>query len=228
MQPGLDQDRSARIRIVVVDDHPLFRAGISHTLSADADLDVVGEGCSAEDALRLARDERPDVMVLDLSMPGGGLRAIELLADPFPNLRLLVLSGVADVEQVRAAMQKGAWGYLLKGVSGAELTQTLHAIHRGERYVTPALAAQLFAAPAPPAPAIVTEDIFAGLTSREEQVLALVADGLSNKEIGGRLALSEKTVKHYITIVLDKLNVPTRVQAALLAHAQRHRRELGG
>jgi DNA-binding NarL/FixJ family response regulator len=161
-------------------------------------------------------------MVLDMNMPGGGISAIEQLGVRCPNVKPLMLSGIVDAEQIRSAMQKGAWGYLMKGVSGTELIQTVRLVHRGERYVTPALGARLFAA-VPAAPASPLIDAFAALTVRELQVLALIAEGLSNKEIGGRLELSEKTIKHYLTIVLDKLNVRTRVQAALLAYGRSHR-----
>jgi two-component system nitrate/nitrite response regulator NarL len=207
------------IRVVVVDDHPIFRAGVTHTLCAQPDIDVVGEGCSTTDAVRLAQQSRPDIMMLDMHMPGGGIRAIEALVALCPDVKALMLSGIVDAEQIRSAMQKGAWGYLMKGASGTELIQTVRAVHGGERYVTPALAAQLFAA-RPAAPANVAADALARLTAREERILALIVEGLSNKEIGGRLELSEKTVKHYLTIILDKLHVRTRVQAALLAYGK--------
>ena len=210
------------IRVGVIDDCPLFRAGVTDTLRAEPSIKVVGEGCSAADAVEQAEQHRPDVMVLDMNMPGGGISAIEQLGVRCPNVKPLMLSGIVDAEQIRSAMQKGAWGYLMKGVSGTELIQTVRLVHGGERYVTPALAAKLFAA-VPAAPASPLIDAFAALTVREQQVLALVVEGFSNKEIGGRLELSEKTIKHYLTIVLDKLNVRTRVQAALLAYGRSHR-----
>jgi DNA-binding NarL/FixJ family response regulator len=207
------------IRVVVIDDHPIFRAGVAHTLRAQPDIEVIGEGCSASDALRLVQEGRPDIMILDVNMPGSGLSVMEASAALCPNIKAVMLSGIVETEQVRAAMQKGAWGYLLKGVSGSELLQALRAVQSGERYVTPALTAHLFAAPLL-ASARVLADPLAGLTAREERVLALIAEGLSNKEIGGRLELSEKTVKHYLTIILDKLHVRTRVQAALIAYGR--------
>jgi two-component system nitrate/nitrite response regulator NarL len=209
----------AEIRVVVIDDHPLFRAGVTHTLRRDSSIEVVGEGCSASDAVEQAQQHRPDVMVLDMNMPGGGITALRGVLACSPQVKPLMLTGIVDDEQVSFAMQQGAWGYVLKGVSGTELIRTLRVIHGGERYVSPALAARLFAA-VPAAPAKAAPDVFASLTAREEQVLALIVEGLSNKEIGGRLLLSEKTVKHYLTIVLDKLHVRTRVQAALLAYSK--------
>jgi len=207
------------IRVAIVDDHPLFRAGVSHALSAEPGLKVVGEGYSVSEALQLAEQSSPDVMMLDMNMPGGGIGAIEQLGRRCPNVKPLMLSGIVDAEQIRSAMQKGAWGYIMKGVSGTELIQAVRVVHAGEKYVTPALAAKLFAA-VPAAPAAIAADALAGLTAREEGILALIAEGLSNKEIGGRLELSEKTVKHYLTIILDKLHVRTRVQAAILAHGR--------
>jgi DNA-binding NarL/FixJ family response regulator len=209
----------AVIRVVVIDDHPLFRAGVIHTLRSEQDIQVVGEGCSAGDAVQLAEQNCPDIMMLDMNMPGGGMAAIRGVLARFPRVKPLMLTATADNGQVSAAMQGGAWGYVLKGVRGTELIQSLRVIHGGERYVAPAVAAWLFAA-VPASPVKAAPDRFAGLTTREEQILALIVEGLSNKEIGGRLDLSEKTIKHYLTIVLEKLNVRTRVQAALLAYGR--------
>jgi two-component system nitrate/nitrite response regulator NarL len=213
------QSPTDKITVGIIDDHPIFRSGVRETLSAEPDIAVVGEGCSAADALRLAQDERPDVIMLDMSMPGGGLSALQQMTARYPDVKPLVLGGSVDTEQIRSALQNGAWGSLMRGVSGTELIRAVHAVHGGEKYVTSALAAMLFRA-VPVTPAKVVPDVFATLTVREEQVLALIADGLSNKEIGRRLELREKTFKHYLTIVMDKLGVRTRVQAALLAHAR--------
>jgi two-component system nitrate/nitrite response regulator NarL len=209
----------AEIRVAVIDDHPLFRAGVIQTLRNEPNITVVGEGGSTAEAVKLAEEQRPDILMLDMSMPGGGIAAINGVLARAPQVKPLMLTGVVEDEQVSSAMQRGAWGYVLKGVSGTELIQTLRVIHGGERYVSPALAARLFAA-VPAAPAKAAPDVFASLTAREEQVLALIVEGLSNKEIGGRLVLSEKTVKHYLTIVLDKLHVRSRVQAALLGYSK--------
>ncbi|WP_162560462.1 LuxR C-terminal-related transcriptional regulator [Methylobacterium durans] len=204
------------IRAVVIDSDPLFRTGVAYTLNGEADIAVVGEGASASDAFRLAADLKPSVIVLDIGILGGGAEAVETLVAHCADVKILMLTSIVDDQQVCAAMQGGAWGYVLKGVSGPELVQSVRVIHRGERYVTPALAARLFAKPRNPAPRP-EQTLFSSLTGREEQILTLLAEGLSNKEIGGRLEISEKTVKHYLTIILDKLNVRNRVQAALVA-----------
>jgi two-component system nitrate/nitrite response regulator NarL len=209
----------SEIRLAVIDNYPIFRAGLIYVLGAELDLKVVGEGASVDDALRLVREAKPSLIVLDMSIPGGGITAIESVLACCPDVKPLMLTSIVDNDQVCSAMQKGAWGYVLKGISGPELAQTVRIIHRGERYVTPALATGLFAA-GPPAPTKPEADRFAGLTGREEQILALLTEGLSNKEIGGRLEISEKTVKHYLTILLDKLKVRNRVQAALLGYGR--------
>ena len=204
------------IRVVVIDAQPLFRAGVISILETERDMLVVGQGASAGDAIRLVRDMRPSVIVLDISMLEGGIGVIEAILSHCPDVKPVMLTSVADNDLVCAAMQAGAWGYVLKNVNGSELAQTVRIIHQGERYVTPALAARLFAEVSAPPPKPST-DRFAGLTCREEQILGLIAEGLSNKQIGGRLEISEKTVKHYLTIILHKLDVRSRVQAAVLA-----------
>ncbi|MDB5644230.1 MAG: DNA-binding response regulator [Hyphomicrobiales bacterium] len=211
------------IRIVVVNDYPLFRAGIVHILSAELDFAIVGEGESADDACRLARLQKPHIVVLDATLPGDGIKALSRLIESDPALKVIMLTNAADDHRVGPAMQVGAWGYLLNGISGAELTSTVRMIHRGQRYVAPAIAAHLFSKP--PAASKLDDNCFSGLSSREEQILHLLVEGLSNKEIGGRLRISEKTVKHYLTIILEKLNAKNRVQAALMAYGHLKFRE---
>jgi DNA-binding NarL/FixJ family response regulator len=207
-----------KIRVCVVDDHPLFRDGVVFTLAAQGDMEIVGLGGSAADAMRMAGENAPDVIVLDMSMPGGGMAAVEQISQHFPDIRILMLTVVADEEQVCSALRLGARGYLLKGSSGTELAQTVRVLHDGEFYVTPALAAKLlsrFGSGA--ASTMVGKDRFSCLSAREEQILSNIVGGLSNKEIGNKLALSEKTIKHYVTSILQKLHVRNRVEAAILA-----------
>jgi len=212
----------SRIRVAVIDDHPLFRQGVMHILANEEDVVVVGEGATADDAIRIAREEQPNVIVLDLNLPGDGMHAVETISARCPDVNILMLTVVADEDRVTAALRRGARGYLLKGASGTELVGTVRAVNQGELYVCPNLAAHLLgrldAGPAGKAHAI---NRFAELTSREEQILTLLSHGLSNKEIGARLELSEKTVKHYLTSVLKKLHVRNRVEAALLG-SHRH------
>ncbi|HQX02006.1 MAG TPA: response regulator transcription factor, partial [Anaerolineales bacterium] len=206
-----------KIRLVIIDDHPIFREGVVSILGSEPDLDVVGQGLTAEDALRLTRDLLPDVILLDVNMPGGGLNAAETIANSFPVVKIIMLTGSADEDDVLAALKAGAHAYVLKGVAARELNTILHTVYAGEGYVTPSLAASLLSEMKSPVkekqPTKV--DSFDELTDRERQILELIADGTSNKEIGQKLFLTEKTIKHYVTNILQKLHVSNRVQAAL-------------
>ena len=202
------------VRIVLVDDHPLFREGVATTLSAEPDFEVVGQGESAEEAIRLAQDLLPDLIVLDISMAGNGTSAVRAIAAACPVVRSVMLTVSEDEHDVMAALKEGARGYVLKGVTAHELVSILRTVHRGETYVTPTLAAGLLREWQKPSP---TPDPLEDLTARERQILEQVAEGLSNKEVAARLHLSEKTVKHYMTNILQKLQVRNRVEAALLA-----------
>lgn len=205
------------IRIVLVDDHPLFREGVAYTLAAQDDMSVVAQGENADEALRLTQTHAPDVLLLDLNIPGGGgIEAARAVAAALPATRVIMLTASVDEDDLAAAMAAGARGYILKGVAARELVSIIRRVHGGEGYVAPALAASLLSGlghrppNAPPDP-------LAALTERERQILDQVAVGLSNKEVAARLHLSEKTVKHYMTIIMEKLGVRNRVEAALLA-----------
>jgi DNA-binding NarL/FixJ family response regulator len=207
-----------KIRVGVVDDHPLYRDGVVFTLAAQPDIEIVGQGASAADAVRIAQEHQPDVLVLDMTMPGGGLNAIEAITLKYPAVKTLMLTVVADEDQVCTALKQGAGGYLLKGTSGPELVQTVRLISQGENYVSPNLAAKLLMrSGSAPAREERGPDRFSGLTPREEQILSILVEGHSNKEIGNKLELSEKTIKHHLTNILQKLQVRNRVEAALLA-----------
>jgi two-component system, NarL family, nitrate/nitrite response regulator NarL len=209
---------SEKIRIAVIDDHPMLRAGVTHTLRGEPDFEVVGEGSSASDALRIARDELPDIMLLDVSLPGGGIEAAQAIASACPVVKVVMLTVLQNEESVSAALQAGARGYILKGISGPDFVRTVRDIDRGENYVSPSLAARLLAAvKSKNADRHLEANPLSALTVREEQILSLVAEGLSNKEVGAQLKLSEKTVKYYMTNILQKLQVRNRVEAALLA-----------
>ncbi len=206
------------VRIIVADDHPLFREGVSRTLAEQEHFEVVGEGASAEDALQLARDTQPDLVLLDISMPGGGIRAAAKIASLFPDVRIAILTVSEAEDDVMEALKAGAHGYILKGVSGRELCEAVGEIARGGSYVSPTLAARLLkffnSDKQDAGPQARLEE----LSKREDQILRLVAQGLSNKEIALALDLQEKTVKHYMTAILKKLHVRNRVEAAILAH----------
>ena len=205
---------SEQIRILVADDHPLFREGVIHSLAAEPDFAVIGEAASGEEALRLARDLLPDVLLLDIAMPGwDGLLTAEKITTACPATKIVMVTVFEDEDKLLAAFKAGARGYVLKGVSARELAAVVRAAAHGEVYVTPSLAAGILVALTRGRPA----DPLQELTEREHEILALVGKGLTNREIGERLHLSEKTIKHYITNILEKLQVRSRVEAALLA-----------
>jgi DNA-binding NarL/FixJ family response regulator len=210
---------SEKILVAIVDDHPLFREGVVHTLRAERDIEVVGQGTTAEDALCLAQNLLPDIMLLDINIPGGGLTAAQTIAVACPVVKIVMLTVSEEDDDVLAALKAGARAYVLKGVPARELVRILRAVYAGETYVTPTLAASLLLEmkgstlePSRPTTSPLDE-----LTDRERQILELVATGCSNKEVAHQLHLSEKTVKHYMTNILQKLQVRNRVEAALLA-----------
>jgi two-component system, NarL family, nitrate/nitrite response regulator NarL len=214
--------RSSKIRIAVVDDHPMMRRGVTETLSEEEDLELVGAGASAHDALRLAKEEHPDLILLDIALPGGGIEAAQEISRSYPSIKVVMLTVREDRATVNAALMAGARGYIVKGVDGPELMNTLRRVNSGESYVTPALAAQLLAeregdvAAAPPA-----DTATAKLTAREQQIVGLVGNGLSNLEIAEQLALTESTIKHYMTRILQKLGLRNRTEAAIFARSNR-------
>ena len=205
---------SEPIRILVADDHPLFREGVVHSLASEADFSIVGEAASGEEALRLARDLLPDVLLLDIAMPGwDGLLTAEKITTACPATKIVMVTVFEDEDKLLAAFKAGARGYVLKGVSARELATVVRAAAHGEVYVAPSLAAGILVALTRGRSA----DPLQELTEREQEILKLVGKGMTNREIGERLHLSEKTIKHYITNILEKLQVRSRVEAALVA-----------
>lgn len=202
------------IRILIADDHPLFREGVANSLLAAADFAVVAQAGSGEEAVDLALDLRPHMVLLDVSMPGmGGIAAAGRIVAGLPEVRIMMLTVSENPESLLAALKAGAHGYVLKGVSAGDLRAIVRNVAAGEAYVTPTLAAELlteFSRPRLP-------DSFATLTAREIDVLELLSKGLTNREIGEQLHLAEKTVKHHMTVILQKLHVRTRTEAALMA-----------
>lgn len=208
---------SEKIHIVVIDDHPLFREGVAYTLQAQPDFEVVAQGESLDDAVRLARECAPDLMLLDINIPGGGINAAAALSTAAPAIKVIMLTASTDEDDLAAAMRAGARGYILKGVAARELVGIVRSVWGGEGYVAPSLAAGLLSGlHGGRTPAKL--DPLAELTEREREVLECVASGMSNKEAGAKLNLSEKTVKHYMTIIMEKLGVRNRTEAALLVN----------
>lgn len=192
------------LRVAVVDDHPLFRTGVTKTL-AELGIEVVAEGASAIDAVSIARSLDPDVMLLDISMPGGGFEAIKSILEANPNMKIVILTASEDGDHVRKALQLGACGYAVKGIGSTGLAEILQTVVTGKRYLAPTLSAKL-----------VTEvDEGEALSLREREVMDLIATGLSNKIVARQLGLHEKTVKHHVTRIFAKLHVSNRTEAAL-------------
>lgn len=203
-----------RIRIAVIDDHPLFRESVIETLAGAGPFEIVGEGATAGDAIRVAREIAPDVMLLDLRMPGGGVQAAASIAGACPAVRIIMFTASESEHDVIAALRAGAQGYILKNSSGLELVETVRDIARGNSYVAPNLAARLLINQGKAIETAVV-DSTRSLTPYEEKIFALVSRGMSNKEIARQLNCTERTIKHHMTNIMRKLNVRNRVEAAL-------------
>ena len=210
----------ARIRIVLADDHPIYREGVARTLEDSGEMVVVGQAQDGDRAVLLARDLKPDLVLLDISMPkGGGLGALAAIMQEANPPKVVMLTASEEEDDLMQALRLGAQGYVLKGVGAGELVQIVVDVAGGRTHVAPGLAGRILAAMkagrdgAAQAPANPLDD----LSKREEDILRLVAQGMSNREVGMKLDLQEKTVKHYMTSILQKLHLRNRVEAAMLA-----------
>ncbi len=200
------------IRVIAVDDHQVVRGGIKYALLDFDDIELVGEARSGEDALRLCEQVRPDVVLMDLMMPGmDGVETTQAICKRCPQVRILVLTSFHDSELVPRAMQAGAAGYLLKGVSNKALVEAIRAAHNGQSVMAQEAIADLVHAAAP------SPRLGDDLNEREREVLAMLAQGLSNKEIAERLFLSVATVKYHIRVLFSKLGADSRAEAVSLA-----------
>ena len=195
------------IRVLTADDHPLVRAGLAAVVGAEPDMELVGEAATGHDAVALYRDRRPDVVLMDLRMPGmDGLAATRAILSEFPAARIVVLTTYDGDEDIHRALEAGARGYLLKDMLRTAVINTIRAVHRGQKVIPPEIAARL----AEFVPRI-------RLSERELEVLALAAKGLSNKEIARVLGRAEETVKVHLKNIFDKLGVEDRTEAVTTA-----------
>jgi DNA-binding NarL/FixJ family response regulator len=201
---------STKIRVLVVDDHPVVRVGISTIIDTQPDMTVVADTGSGEEAIVLFREHRPDLTVMDLRLENmGGVACIRKIREEFPEARFVVLTTYRGDEDIHQALEAGASGYLVKGMPRQVLLEALRRVNRGECFLPP-----------PVTEALASRKPKAELTGREHEVLSLLASGKSNKEIAAALGISEITVKCHLSVIFQRLNVTDRTQAVIAA-AQR-------
>ena len=199
-----------RIRILVADDHPMLREGLVAVLGTQPDFDVVGEAGDGAEVARLARSLLPDVILLDLEMPGtDGVAALRTLQEENSEARAVVFTAYDNDERVLGALRAGARGYLLKGAAREEIFSAIRAVHEGGSLLQPSVTGRLLRR--------FEEREADGLTARELEVLALLARGMTNREIAGRLYVTERTVKFHVGSILQKLGAANRTEAARIA-----------
>lgn len=203
------------IRILIADDHAIVREGLRSLIETEAGMQLVGEASDGEVAVLLFKSLRPDVTLLDLMMPRkDGISAIQEIRQVDPQARILVLTSFAEDDQVFPAIKSGALGYLLKDSSPHELLQAIREVHNGDSFLDPVIARKLIQELNRPPDLPPTPD---PLSEREEEVIKLIAEGLSNQEIADRLVISERTVRNHVGNILAKLHLANRTQAALYA-----------
>jgi DNA-binding NarL/FixJ family response regulator len=205
------------IRVLIADDHGIIREGLRAVLSPEPDMELVGEADTGKEIVERAAELRPDVILMDIQMPGiNGIEATRRIVEADPDVGVVVLTMFEDDDSVFSAMRAGARGYVLKGAHPSEILKVLRAVAGGEAYFGPDIAKRLmdfFSAPKPASP----EDIFPELTSREVEILDLIAQGHSNAKIAARLFVSPKTVGNHISHIFTKLQVADRAHAIIRA-----------
>ena len=219
------------IRILIADDHALFREGLQALLMAIPDIEVVGEAATGEEAIEQAEALQPDVVLMDINMPGvKGIEATRRILHTSPTIGVIVVTMLEDDASVFAAMRAGARGYVLKGAHHDEMLQAIRAVASGQALFGPAIATRLMnffqSLGAVPRPSLLAQ-VFPELTDREREVLQLIAQGLNNSQIAERLVISPKTVRNHITSIFSKLQVADRAQAIIRAREAGLGREQG-
>ena len=224
-RPG-DAAPSRVLTLVVVDDHEVVRQGLVALLDRRAGFQVVAEAATAAEAVDQTRRFQPDIVIMDVRLPdGSGIEACREIRAELPGTRVVMLTSFPDEEAVLSAIVAGASGYLLKQVRARDLVAALEAVGRGESLLDPAVTEKVLERVRRIATGTYIDEL-AGLTAQEQKILALVAEGKTNKEIAAEVFLSDKTVKNYVSSILSKLNLERRAQAA--AFVAKHRSERGG
>jgi len=208
----------SKIRVLLADDHDLFRQGVRRLLEGVSDLEIVGEGRTGEETVRLVEDLVPDIVLLDITMPGlSGIDAARLIKTASPRTGVIMLTVHADEEFLFEAIKAGAMGYLLKDASPDDLVRAIRLIYGGEGLLAPSMAAKVMREFARTREAKELAGVLNPLTVREIEILQHVAEGLANKEIAHKLSISERTVKNHLSNIMEKLHVNSRTQAAVYA-----------
>lgn len=219
------------LRLIIADDQPVIRRGLALMLGSEDGIEIVGQAANGEEVLKLARQLQPDVVIMDLQMPRmSGVAATQRLAQELPQVRVVVLTTFDDDDLVFEAVRAGAQAYLLKDAEEADILETVRTVHRGESRLSPTVARKVLeqfralasgSAPVPPAHAAATTNpatpAGALLSDKEEHVLTLVAQGLTNKEISERVFLAEGTVKNYVSRIMEKCHAHSRIELAMKA-----------
>ncbi|MBV7271980.1 response regulator [Clostridium thailandense] len=204
------------IRILIADDHDLIRQGLRRIISFEEDLDIVGESENGEEVVNMLKISKPDVVVLDFNMPCmNGIEALQVIKEQEKGIKVIMLTVENDRKTIHSAIDIGADGYILKESAGIEIVDAIRMVYKGEKYIDKSLVSLLFSDIKGKNKNIVS--ILNSLSKREVQVLANISKGFSNKEIGEKLYLSEKTIKNYATSLFKKINACDRVQATIFA-----------
>ena len=199
--------KSPDIRVLIVDDHPVVCRGLSAIIQSEPGMQVVGQSTNGVTAVQMYREQLPDVTLMDLRMPGmGGVEAVKAIRKEFPNANIIILTTYQGDEDIFRALKAGAQAYLLKGMPDQELLEAIRKVHSGRRYL-PRLVQETLAGRPPKSE----------LSERELEILKLIVKGMSNKQIGEHLGIAESTVKWHVNIILSRLNVSDRTQAAVAA-----------
>jgi two-component system, NarL family, response regulator len=198
------------IRILIVDDHPVVQAGLSSMLATQGEVEVIGSASSGEEALLMVQRDMPDILLLDLRMPGmNGIDTLRALKEMKASVRVIILTSFETDENIYRAVQAGAQGYLLKDTSQRQMLEAIATVHLGKRYIPNQIAARL-----------AERMLRSNLTARESEILEMLAKGLTNKQIGNVLSISENTVRNHVNSIMEKLEVSDRTEAVAVAIQQ--------